>query len=71
VSAHHAAVPAKQRLGRDSEDGPSRPGQQAAQRRQQGAVLRLEPRPWVLAAQDRQLVAQDQGLNLFASVDRQ
>ena len=29
------------------------------------AVFGLEPRPWVLAAQDRQLVTQDQDLNLF------
>ena len=65
ASAHHAAVPSKQRLGRDHKDRPSRPGQQAAQRRQQRAVLGLEPRPWVLAAQDCQLVTQDQDLNLF------
>jgi hypothetical protein len=65
VPAHHAAVPSKQRLGRDHEDGPSRPRQQAAQRRQQRTVLGLEPRPWLLAAQDRQLVTQDQDLNLL------
>jgi len=29
------------------------------------AVFGLEPRPWVLAAQNCQLVAEDQDLNLF------
>src|ERR671911_2602639 len=29
------------------------------------AVLGLEPRPWVLTAQDGQLVAEDQDLHLF------
>jgi hypothetical protein len=38
---------------------------------EQRAVLGLKPRPWVLAAQDCQLVAQDQDLNLLASADRQ
>ena len=42
MSAHHAAVPSKQRLGRDQEAGPSGPGQQAAQGGQQRAVLGLE-----------------------------
>jgi hypothetical protein len=65
VSAQHAAVPSKQRLGRDHKDRPSGPGQEAAERREQGAVFGLEPRPWVLAAQDCQLVAEDQDLNLF------
>jgi hypothetical protein len=60
VPAHHAAVPSKQRLGRDHEDRPSAPG-----RCEQRTVLGLEPRPWVLAAQDCQLVAQDQDLNLL------
>jgi hypothetical protein len=59
------AVPSKQGLGRDREDRPSGPGQEAAERGQQGAVLGLEPRAWVLAAQDRQLVAEDQDLHLF------
>jgi hypothetical protein len=31
----------------------------------QRAVCGLEPRPWVLAAQDCQLVAEDQDLHLF------
>jgi hypothetical protein len=59
------AVPSKQRLGRDHQDRPSRPGQQAAERRQQRAVVGLEPWAWVLAAQDGQLVAEDQDLDLF------
>jgi len=65
MSAHHATVPSKQRLGRDHEDRPSGPGQEAAERRKERAVLGLEPRPWVLAAQNCQLVAEDQDLNLF------
>jgi hypothetical protein len=65
VLAHHAAVPSKQRLGRDHEDRPSAPGQQAAERCEQRTVLGLKPRPWVLAAQDCKLVAQDQDLNLL------
>jgi hypothetical protein len=64
VSPHHAAVPPEQRLGRDHEERPSRPGEETAERRQQGAVVGPEPRPWVLAAQGRQLVTQDQDLNL-------
>jgi hypothetical protein len=65
MSTHHAAVPSKQRLGRDHEDGPLGPGHQTAERRQQRAVLGLEPRPWVLAAQNCSLVAEDQDLHLF------
>jgi hypothetical protein len=55
--AHHAPVPSQQRLGRDHEDRPSRHGQETAEGRKQRAVFGLEPRPWVLAAQDCQLVA--------------
>ena len=33
MSTHHATVPSKQRLGRDHEDRPSGPGQEAAERR--------------------------------------
>jgi hypothetical protein len=65
ASAHHAAVPSQQRLGRDHQDRPSAPGQQAAERCEQRAVLGPEPRPWVLAAQARQLVAEDQDLHLL------
>jgi hypothetical protein len=65
MSAHHAAVPSKQRLGRDHEDRPSGPGQETTERRQQRTVVGLELRPWVLAAQNCQLVAEDQDLNLF------
>jgi hypothetical protein len=71
VPGHHAAVPSQQGLGRDHEDRPSGPEQQTTERRKQGAVLGLEPRAWVLAAQDCQLVAEDQDLDLLASVDRQ
>jgi hypothetical protein len=50
--AHHVTVPSKPHLGRDHEDRPSGPGQQAAEGRKQRTVCGLEPRPWVLAAQD-------------------
>jgi hypothetical protein len=63
--ADHAAVPSKQRLGCDHEDRPSGPGQEWAERHQQRAVLGVEPRPWVLAAQNCQLVAEDQDLDLL------
>ena len=65
MSAHHATVPSKQRLGCDHEDRPSGPGQEAAEGGKQRTVPGLEPRPWVLAAQDCQLVAEDQDLHLF------
>jgi hypothetical protein len=65
MSADHAVVPSQQRLGRDHEDRPSGPGQETAQRRQQRTVFGLELRPWVLAAQNCQLVAEDQDLHLF------
>jgi hypothetical protein len=65
--AHHAPVPSKQRLERDHEDRPSGPGKETAERRQQRTVLGLEPGAWVLAAQDGQLVAEDQDLDLFGA----
>ena len=40
-------------------------GQETAEGRKQRAVLGLEPGAWVLAAQDGQLVAEDQDLDLF------
>jgi hypothetical protein len=43
-------VPSKPHLGRDHEDRPSGPGQQAAEGRKQRTVCGPEPRPWVLAA---------------------
>jgi hypothetical protein len=65
ASAHHAPVPSKQRLGRDHEDRPSRPGEEAAERRKERAVFGLEPGAWVVAVQYCQLVAEDQDLDLF------
>jgi hypothetical protein len=65
VPAHHAVVPSKQGLGRDHEDRPLGPGEEAAEDCKQRAVLGLEPRAWVLAAQDCQLVTEDQNLDLF------
>jgi hypothetical protein len=48
-------VPSKQRLERDHKDRPPAPGQAAAERRQQRAVMGLEPSPRVLVAQDQDL----------------
>ena len=44
------------------------PGQDAADRRQQGPVGRLQPGSRRLAAQDDELVAQDEDLEIFGGV---
>jgi hypothetical protein len=61
-------MPAKQRLGLDKEARPSGPGQDAADRREQGPVGRLQPGSRRLAAQDGELVAQDEDLEVFGGV---
>ena len=58
--AHRVAVPSKPHLGRDHEDRPSGLG---SRRLRAASSARLEPRPWV-AAQDGQLVTEDQDLHL-------
>ncbi len=59
----HPPVPAEQRARRHQEDRPALPREQPAQRREQGPVLGLEPRSRLPAAQDLQLMAQDQDLD--------
>src|SRR6266480_1821126 len=58
-------VPAKQRLRLEREGRPGNPGQRAAQHRQQRAIRSGRPRPWGLWAEDRQLVAEDENLQLL------
>ena len=43
-------------------------GEDAADRGEQGAVIRLQPRAWNLAAQHAELVAQDEDLQVLAGV---
>src|SRR6266545_5756095 len=59
------AVPAKQRLRLEREDGPGRPAQRAGQRRQQRAISPRQLRPRRLSAEDRKLVAEDENLQLL------
>jgi hypothetical protein len=61
-------VPAQQRLWGDQQAGPAGPGQRAADRGKRGAVGGLQPRSWNLAAQDSELVAQDQDLQVLGGV---
>jgi hypothetical protein len=64
-SAHHAPMPAEQRIGLDQEHRPAGSRELAAQRCQQGAILGLQPGPWMLATQDPEFVTQDQDLDLL------
>jgi hypothetical protein len=61
-------VPAQQRLGRDQEARPAGAGQHAADRGEQRPVGGLEPGPRDLAAQDGELLAQDQDLEILGGV---
>jgi len=63
-----AAVPAQQRLRLDQEAGPAGPWQQAADGGEQGAVGGFELGSWELAAQDGELVAQGQELQVLGGV---
>jgi hypothetical protein len=62
------AVPAQQRLGLHEEARPAGSGQRAADGGEQGAVGRLEPRPWNLAAEHGELVAEDEELQVLGGV---
>lgn len=64
-SGDQAAVPAQQRHGLDQEAGPAGPCQRAADGGEQGAVGGLQPWSWNLAAQDGELMAQDQDLQVL------
>jgi len=61
-------VPAQQGLELDEEARPAGPGQDAADRREQGPVGRLQPGSRRLAAQDGELVAQDEDLEVFGGI---
>ena len=58
-------VPAKQRLRLEREDCPGGPGYRAAQRRQQRSISPRQLRPRGLSAEDRQLVAEGEDLELL------
>jgi hypothetical protein len=62
------AVPAQQRLGFDQEARPAGSGQRAADRGEQGPVSRFQPGTWGLATEDRELVAQDEDLQILDGV---
>ena len=61
-------MPAQQRLGLDQEARPMSPGQDATDRGKQRPVGGLQPGTWSLAAQDRELVAQHQDLEVLGGV---
>jgi hypothetical protein len=61
-------MPTQQRVGLDEEARPADSGEDAADRGEQGAVSRLQPRAWNLAAQHAELVAQDEDLQVLAGV---
>jgi hypothetical protein len=63
-----AAVPAQQGVRLDDEARPTGPWQRAADGGKQCAVGGLQPWPWNLAAQDGQLVAQDQDLQVLGGI---
>ncbi|MGD0321135.1 MAG: hypothetical protein ABSC00_05955 [Acidimicrobiales bacterium] len=60
-------MPAKQRLRSHAKRRPPLPRQKSAQRDEPGPIGRLEARPRLLAAQDLELVAQHQDLDLLAT----
>jgi hypothetical protein len=64
-SGDQLAVPAKQRLRPEREGRPGCPRERAAQRRQQCSISPRQRRPRGLTAEDRQLVAKDEDLQLL------
>src|SRR6266545_2368532 len=59
------AVPAKQRLRLEREGRPGGLGQRAARHRQERTICWCWPRPWGLPTEDRQLMAEDENLQLL------
>src|SRR6266568_178530 len=59
------AVPAKQRLRLEREGRPRRLGKRAAQRREQRSIRSCQLRARGLSAEDRQLMAKDEDLQLL------
>jgi hypothetical protein len=64
-------MPVEEGLGLDQEHRPAGSRELAAQRCQQGAILGMQPGPWILATQDREFVTQDQDLDFLGLADRQ
>ena len=62
------ALPAEQRLWLHQEGAPRAARQHPAESRKQYSIVRLEPRPVDLAAEDRPLVAEHKNLQLLRSV---
>jgi hypothetical protein len=62
------SMPAQQRLGLDEEARPAGSGQDAADRGEQGPVGGLKLGSWGLPAQDRELVAQHQDLQVLGGI---
>jgi hypothetical protein len=58
-------MPVEQRLGLDQEYRPAGSRERPAQCCKQGAILRLQPGPWMLATQHGKLVAQHQDLDFL------
>jgi len=67
-AGHEVPVPAQQRLRPDEETGPAGSWQDAADGSEQGPVGGFELDSWSVAAEDRELVAQDQDLEILGSV---
>ena len=67
-AGYQPPVPAQQRLGLDQEARPAGAGQHAADCGEQRPVGGFEPGPRDLAAQDGELVAQDQDLQILGGV---
>src|SRR5215211_2081329 len=58
-------VPTKQRLRLERQGRPGRPRKRTAQRHQQRAIRSCQSRPRGLSAEDRQLMAEDEDLQLL------
>ena len=58
-------MPVEEGLGLDQEHRPAGSRELAAQRCQQGAILGLQPGPWMLATQDHEFVTQHEDLDFL------
>jgi hypothetical protein len=58
-------MPVEEGLGLDQEHRPAGSGELAAKGCKQGAVLGLQPGPWMLATQDREFVTQHQDFDFL------
>src|SRR2546428_10441839 len=65
AAADQLPMPAKQRLRLEREARPRRLVERAAQRREQRAIRSCQLRPRALSAEDRQLMAEDEDLQLL------